>query len=256
MDHPITCYVRSPTVLPFGDDPLTKWHTDDSVLGVFSSVHEVLEVFKRSHSYHQYPSYHHYPMESLVFRYGIRYEDNDIDAELVRRTVVIKGIPSNFTIAQLLSEIRGGQIFSATLMNTTTMLGHESAMVTFVTAQGAQTFVNTLACGDCGLLSLMGLNAVVLGAPTFPMNETLKDRIMRGKLTRCIRVEGKKMKKAIRKLNKRTPRETEFICVDRGTESILEFPSVKMADWAFDVLTEDPYFSFSDVRFFPDPCDA
>ncbi|KAJ5731877.1 hypothetical protein N7493_003358 [Penicillium malachiteum] len=247
-------YVRSPTVLPFGEDPETKWHTEGSVLGIFSSVHEVLEAFMRAGGSRRTPT-------SLLFEYGIRYDEN-VDMEHACRTVVIKGIPSKFTITQLLSEIRGGQIFSATLMNTTAMLGLESAMVTFVTAQGAKSFVNMLARGDCGLLSLMGLNARVLGSPTFPMSEDLVARITRGKLTRCLRVERSKVKKAVRKLNKSAKCNIEFTCVDRGSESylgpecVLEFPSVKMADWAHYVLTEDPVFEFSEVRFFPDPCDA
>ncbi|KAJ5640894.1 hypothetical protein N7528_000519 [Penicillium herquei] len=241
-------------MLPFGKDPSTKWHTEGSVLGLFSSIHEVLEAFKRAGGSRQH-------FTSLLFEYGIRYEE-DVDMELDCRTVVIKGIPSKFTITQLLSEIRGGQIFSATLMNTTASLGLESAMVTFVTAQGAKTFVNMLARGDCGLLSLMGLNAIVLGSPTFPMNENLGARIARGKLTRCLRIDRSKAKKAMRKLSKNAKCNIEFACVDRGSESylgpgcILEFPSIKMADWAYEVLTEDPVFEFSEVRFFPDPCDA
>ncbi|KAI9822066.1 MAG: hypothetical protein M1826_000574 [Phylliscum demangeonii] len=70
------------------------------------------------------------------FKYGIRYNLDDI-----QRTVIISQLPSGITLDSLLSHIRGGQIYSAVILDTRSLTGSMTSLIIFVDPNSAANFV-------------------------------------------------------------------------------------------------------------------
>ena len=87
------------------------------------------------------------PQDALfpgLFRHGIRYCPSPKEQNAFR-TVSVMNLPCNISMAQFLSKVRGGTLVSAILLNTVSITGHFSALITFMQEKDARAFEESTA---------------------------------------------------------------------------------------------------------------
>ncbi|KAI4168977.1 MAG: hypothetical protein LQ343_006008 [Gyalolechia ehrenbergii] len=194
-----------------------------------------------------------------LFKYGIRYRPEPTETNLYR-TVVVDNLPANITLFVLLQHVKGGAVADAKLLDTTSINGGSTAMITFVHEHGAKAFENR---AYHHTLEFDGIRARVtlLPTPSYPIPGNLQAAILRHKYTRCLQIEN--FPRGIK------PAELGFdlrVCDVMSTHRIeskrmrpdgvleLRFTSIGNAGRAYGKLTTWRRYQQCIVRFAPDPC--
>lgn len=199
---------------------------------------------------HQYPD---------LFRYGTRFRPEPTERDIYR-TVLVDNLPSTLRLFTLLQLVKGGPVLDAKLLNTVSINGKLSAMITFVHEYGANAFVNGT-CSQPLVFDAIQARVTLLPTPTYPMSKNLRTAIIVHSHTRCLEVQN--FPKGIK------PAELERdlrICETMTTHRIeskrmrsdgvleLRFSSIRYAGQAYGLLTTRMRYRQCTVRFSPDPC--
>jgi len=197
---------------------------------------------------------------NMFFQWGSRYIPSP-DADNVYRAVVIEELPLHVTLDQILLRIHGGQIYSASLFDTTplTLTGSPTAMITFVNQDGALAFLRRVAReGFYVGFALARVRPVP--TPTYLMSTTMEDFILRRGGTRCLVVKSRHpmIKKSLHSALAKSSFSTHVECFgDRDGEGVVtvRFHSIGMAMRAYEFLSSQDIFK-GKVKFETDPCSA
>lgn len=196
--------------------------------------------------------------DNPFFRLGLRYipppgRDN------VFRTVIIDALPRWATLDQILPRVRGGAIFSASLLDTSTISGSPSAMIVFAHQSGALNFLRRVE-RDGFFVGFCPVGVRPVPTPTYPMPRDLETQMKSHGRTRCLTISSRSpialKRETYRVLS--TTRIKGFVeCFgERDTERqiTVRFHSVRVASMACNALTNDPVFKGAFVQSTPDPC--
>ena len=179
----------------------------------------------------------------------------------VFRTLVISNLPQSATMTELLDKIRGGVVLDAKLLDTSSITGGKTALVTFLQEQAAkalQTYVKEHPITIGNRLA----HVAVVQTPTWPISPIYETaRLLNGGGTRCLEVS-----KYPRHISPRDLRRHLHLCSvitwdriecmtlrDDGVLAV-RFESTASAADARRVFTTHPAFGGCAVRFAPDPC--
>ncbi|KAL8800582.1 MAG: hypothetical protein Q9182_005093 [Xanthomendoza sp. 2 TL-2023] len=196
------------------------------------------------------------------FKFGIRFHPSSVMEDNFR-TVIIDNLPPTLSISTLLSQVRGGAILDIKLLNTTTIHGHSSALITFVHEHAAKTFEERARTTP---LHFNGVQArvVLLPTPTWPIPDNIHTGISQHGHTRCIQIHHPPasnitpldIEHALQTCRSITPNRIERSRkkVHANNDTLeLHFTSIKHAVTAHTILSQHTGCT---VTFIPDPCAA
>lgn len=194
-----------------------------------------------------------------VFKYGICYSPGPSVRD-VYRTVSISGLASTVTMTALLEKVRGGVVVSAKLLDTTTITGSNTALITFLHEQAAMLFEDH-AIQQSLTFAEHRVKVKLLSKPTWPTPIPLRKAIYDHGHTRCLTIRNFPRNISPEALR----RDLRVCCVmvtDRiesmnmGTDGVLElrFESIWTAGKAYGILTSWRVYRQCKVEFSPDPC--
>ncbi|KAJ5108291.1 hypothetical protein N7456_004966 [Penicillium angulare] len=193
--------------------------------------------------------------DNLLLRHGIRYIPSAEPSASTMRTVLIYGVPSDSKLTEVLSWVRGGQVLTASLMNTTPIMGYETAMVTFVAGESCLRYEEMLAYYGNTLIP-DGVAVGFLEEPTYPISRQIQQAIEKKQATRCLLMLGRieDAHRALRKLKRKLPCKEYVDCIPKKKQRVFHFPSIMLALWAYEELCKDSEFGPQSVCFHEDPC--
>lgn len=192
-----------------------------------------------------------------VFQWGLRYIPGP-GSDNIFRTVIIDMLPTTATLDRILLHIRGGAIFSASLMDTSTITGCPTAMITFVHQTGAVNFLRRVA-RDGFYVGISRVQVRPVPTPTYLMATETETQIYRLGRTRCLSLVSrlKGLKKAIHQVLSQSRLRHYVECFgehDPDGEVTVRFHSVRMAGVAYMALATDPKLKGVAVKPAADPC--
>ncbi|GFG22661.1 uncharacterized transporter C1002.16c [Aspergillus udagawae] len=117
-----------------------------------------------------------------IFQYGLRYIPAGRESN-VFRTVRIEKLASNVTLSQVLPSVPG-EIYSASLCNTSPITGYNTSIIVFVFERDALDFVRK---SKEGLpLGFCVANVALVHTPTYPMTSQMSQYTFHQGYTRCL----------------------------------------------------------------------
>ncbi|KAJ5541800.1 hypothetical protein N7494_006876 [Penicillium frequentans] len=188
----------------------------------------------------------------LNLQYGVPMTLGRNDGD-VYRTVAIEGMPNNYGATRILSLIRGGAVYSFHL-DPTPGRSWMTALIVFVTESGADAFIE-YSRGSHFALTSGGAQAMKLANPTYPMPLPLLECPM----TRCLVIRNG-LHRTVQSRLANWPNAGNLIAAEAHTgvsgERVLQFFSVRAANWVFRRLSECEEFNSTTLDFAPDPAAA
>lgn len=178
----------------------------------------------------------------------------------VFRTLVISNLPQAATMTELLDKIRGGVVVDAKLLDTSSITGGKTALVTFLHEQAAkalQTYVKEHPITIGNRLA----HVSVVQTPTWPIPPNYETALLNGGGTRCLEVRKYPRHISPRDLRRHlhlrsviTWDRIECMALRDDGALAVRFESTASAADARGVFTTHPAFRGCAVRFAPDPC--
>lgn len=197
--------------------------------------------------------------DNSFFQWGLRYMPSPLTAsDNAYRTVTIDHLPPQVTLDQILPRIRGGAIYSATLLDTKSITQGVTALVSFVHQEGAVAFLQRVA-QEGFFIGFRPAKVHPVPTPTYVMSADMERQIFRLGRTRCVVVSSPRarLKRFLHTMLFKSPCSRHVECFGLkdppGTVTV-QFFSIKMARLAFDLLTEHPSFDDCTLQFGVDPC--
>ena len=194
-----------------------------------------------------------------MFKYGICYTPGSSVRDIYR-TISISGLPSTITMNASLKKVRGGMIVSAILLDTTTITGSHTALVTFLHEHSAVLFKD-YAVQHPAKFSGHGVKVELLSKPTWPMPISLRKAIYEHGHTRCLHVHYFPCNISPEDLRRDlcvypAMRSDRIESMDLRGDNVLElqFKSIGEAGKAYRFLTTRRNYQQCKVEFAPDPC--
>ncbi|KAL2046227.1 hypothetical protein N7G274_001674 [Stereocaulon virgatum] len=178
----------------------------------------------------------------------------------IYRTVKLCGLPSTVMMKGLLDRVRGGMVVDVKLLDTATMTGGKTALVTFLREHAAmayEEFAQDHSLDFDGAVAQI----TVINTPTWPIPMKLRKNIQALSYTRCLEIQNfprnvlpsaLKQELAVSPVLKYNGLESMSMSGD-GTLG-LRFSSVKFAVRASAMFGLKPRYRKCSVRFAPDPC--
>ena len=190
---------------------------------------------------------------------GICFHPYDSDEQDSYRTVIISGLPLDYTMTQILNEVRGGMVLEAKSLDTTTITGSKSVMLTFVKGIAA-TSLEAHAKRYGFFVSGQQVHVSLVQTPTTPMSKKIHDGIKTSYHTRCLDVRDfpRKITPQALRYDLKPMKTSTFDLIESmsmNAEGVLElrFLSIDAAVNAFYHLTARKY-SQCQVEYGKDPC--
>ncbi|EAS27353.3 uncharacterized protein CIMG_09958 [Coccidioides immitis RS] len=195
-----------------------------------------------------------------LFDDGLVYEPREGDANIYR-TVAILGLPGNIDMKTFLKGIRGGDVYSAYLHNTSQLSGSHMGIVTFNFQVHAVAYTE-FAAKNGVYFNGKRAKVVLFKTPTYPIPQIMERNIFEFGHTRCVTIRGeydperytmvaKFMKDNIRMSFDLGDRMVEN---DTETEITIRFNSIRAAGAAMEKLERFPLLAECDMYFDRDPC--
>ncbi|KAI9842450.1 MAG: hypothetical protein M1837_007119 [Sclerophora amabilis] len=193
------------------------------------------------------------------FRYGIRFTPNHNESS-VFRTVLFENLPVDVTSKVLLESVRGGMILSCRMLNTITITGSKSAMVTFLRAFPATAYVEHVRRFPLKLGGQIA-RVTLISTPTWPLAINLSKAIFDHGHTRCLLIHdfpSKVSETALRRDLRAHPAldidMIEHMELRQDRTMYLRFTSIADAGKAFGRFTSMFCYRDLKVEFDRDPC--
>lgn len=177
----------------------------------------------------------------------------------IYRTVVIYNLLVERTIIEVLNEVRGGMILDAKLLDTTSITGSKSVMLTFVEGNAAMGFKEHV---NSHGLSIAGSKAhcYLVQVPTRRITLGLRRGISGHGHTRCLQVRNfprhitpEELRSDLRPYKNSNVDYIESMIMD-ATVLKLHFLSVSAAQYTFDFLALNNKYRKCLVKYAVDPC--
>ena len=194
-----------------------------------------------------------------LFNYGIRYMPRRNERDIYR-TIIISNLPSNTTLMMLLSKVRGGMVIDAKLLNTSSITGGQTALVTFLHEYSAKAYKDH-AKKHPVMFGNVASPINIASTPTWPMPFNLRNMIYQNGRTRCFEVQN--LPSSISPSVLKADLNHSSILTSNGLESMrmngnrilgLRFASVVSAGSAAAMFQNAFRYSGCKVNFLPDPC--
>lgn len=178
----------------------------------------------------------------------------------VFRTLVISNLPQSATTTEFLERIRGGVVVDAKLLDTFSITGGKTALVTFLHEQAAKALQIHLKQHPI-IIGNRVAHATVLKTPTWPISSAYEQVLVEGKETRCLEVSRypchispHDLRGHLRICSVITTDRIEYMNLRDDGVLRLRFESTACAAKARGVLASHSAFQGCAVRFVPDPC--
>ncbi|KAF7114490.1 hypothetical protein CNMCM5793_008794 [Aspergillus hiratsukae] len=190
------------------------------------------------------------PVSDLwIFQYGLRYIPAGGEPNIFR-TVRIEKLTSNMTLSQILPSVPG-EIYSASLCNTSPITGYNTVIVVFMLEKDALNFVQT---SKEGLpLGFCVASVTLIHTPTYPMTTEMSQLIHEKGYTRCLVISN--LRGSLRGIIHRELRRSgyykyiERVGEGQGGDVYVRFYSIKIAAAAYDLIQGDPSFERCSIKF-------
>lgn len=175
------------------------------------------------------------------------------------RTLVISNLPHAATMTALLDQVRGGVIFDAKLLNTTTITGGKTALVTFLHQRNAEAF-EAHAKRHPIIIQDRTVTVTILKTANWP--SPLSQRAMlEGNRTRCLEVTEyprhvtcSDLRRKLRVCSVMKVDRIEHVALRYDGVLALRFDSIADAWKAQGMFASSQEFRGCVVRFAIDPC--
>lgn len=175
------------------------------------------------------------------------------------RTLVISNLPHAATMTALLDQVRGGVIFDAKLLNTTTITGGKTALVTFLHQRNAEAF-EAHAKRHPIIIQDRIVTVTILKTANWP--SPLSQRAMlEGNRTRCLEVTEyprhvtcSDLRRKLRVCSVMKVDRIEHVALRYDGVLALRFDSIADAWKAQGMFASSQEFRGCVVRFATDPC--
>lgn len=191
------------------------------------------------------------PVSDLwIFQYGLRYIPAGTEPNIFR-TVRIEKLASNVTLSQVLPSVRG-EIYSASLCNTSPVTGYNTAIVVFVLEKDTLDFVQK---SKEGLpLGFCVASVALIHTPTYPVTTEMSQLIHQKGYTRCLVISNlrRSLREEIYRVLKRSAYCNYIESVEEGQvvgDVYVRFYSIKMAAAAYDLFHGHPSFERCSIKF-------
>ncbi len=117
-----------------------------------------------------------------LFRFGLRFDPDNSRPDIFR-TVIISGLPPAITMIRLLDRVRGGMVVEANILDTMSIIGGKSALVTFQKEPAAFAFT-AFARKHPIIYDGVVVKVNVVSTPTWPMPTNVFNSIEKSNATR------------------------------------------------------------------------
>jgi hypothetical protein len=195
------------------------------------------------------------------FRYGIQYVPSASDSNYLR-TVMVTNLPLDTELRDVLTRVKGGEVLSASLLDTGKLMGNLSARVVFRHEAAAEEYAlyardHPIRFGD----GEKQAEVTLIETPTYPLNPRASARLQAHQQTRCLSLPNFPTTFSLNSLERnlscgngiRAEMLVEMWIDEVGTLH-LQFSSVEEAGKAFGILGAWQMYRGLDVRFEQDPC--
>ncbi|MCJ1462725.1 hypothetical protein MMC07_001328 [Pseudocyphellaria aurata] len=193
------------------------------------------------------------------FHHGLQFNPPS-ESRNVFRTLLISNLPQSATMTKLLEKVRGGVVVDAKLLDTFSITGGKTALVTF-SDQGAAKALRVYLEQHPITMSKRVAHVMVLKTPTWPMSGVCQKVIFDGGGTRCLEVS--KYPRHVSPIDLRrhlclcsVTTLDRIECMNLGKDGVLSlrFESTASAIAARDVFDSHWAFRGCVVQYAPDPC--
>jgi hypothetical protein len=204
------------------------------------------------------------------FRYGISYRPSSSDSNYLR-TVMLTNLPLEAELRDVLARVRGGEVLSASLLDTRSITSSLSARIVFRHEAAAEEYV--LYCSQHPLAfpststpesdssTSSPATVTLLSTPTYPLNPRTLGRLNSHSQTRCLSLPffppSFPLNELERQLSAGNGRRADMLIqmwIDEDGTLHLHFSDVRSADVAYKILTHFPAYRGLEVLFSDDPC--
>jgi hypothetical protein len=204
------------------------------------------------------------------FRYGISYHPSSSDYNYLR-TVMLTNLPVDTELRDVLARVRGGEVVSASLLDTRSITSSLSARIVFRHEAAAEEYA--LYCGQHPLAfpsastsesdssTSSPATVTLLSTPTYPLNPRTLGRLISHAQTRCLSLPSFPPSSSLngleRQLSAGNGRRADMLVemwIDEDGTLRLHFSDVLSADAAYRILTHFPAYRCLHVLFSDDPC--
>ncbi|MCJ1402147.1 hypothetical protein MMC11_005366 [Xylographa trunciseda] len=188
-----------------------------------------------------------------MFRYGIRYEPPANQTNIFKM-VSIMNLPTDISLNELMSKIRGGTVVSCRLLDTTKITGRFSALVRFLHEHEALAYDEFAAAHPIVFRGSRAYTAMVK-TPSWPLSLPHDKAIFNHQHTRCLEVVNFPRKISPAQLT----RDLRYGAIEHKEmrkDGILElrFASIDHAGRAYGLLTTSYTYRQCGISFGKDPC--
>ena len=194
-----------------------------------------------------------------IFRFGIRYKPSPNEANFYR-TISIMNLPPNLTISALLGKVRGGLVLSVELLDTASITGSFSALVTFLHESSAIA-LEEFAMENPIYFGAQRAEVKLLNTPTWPLRIPLRVAIFDHGHTRCIEIcnfprhiSPSTLRHDLRSHKVMDADSIEYMHMRGNGVLELRFTSIAAAGKAYGILTGWRPYQQCRVFFSKDPC--
>lgn len=229
-------------------------HTPVKLYDSETERQDVINAHRRQSGSHsnerKYPDY---------FKHGLQYNPAPGSWNTFR-TLLISDLPQEATMTAILDQVKGGVVVDAKLLNTSTITGGKTALVTFLHERSASALV---AHAENHPITLNNQTARVsfLKTPTWPDRQLSQKVVFDGARTRCLevskyprRVSPSELRRQLRVCSVMKSNRIEFMELRDNDVLSLRFTSTTYAGQAHRIITAYRAFRGCVVQFAPDPC--
>jgi hypothetical protein len=221
---------------------------------------EAVEIHMRSDSSRTRDSEMRFPE---FFRYGISYRPSSTDSNFLR-TVMLGNLPVVTEMRDVLARIRGGEVLSASLLDTVKITGSMSARVVFRYEASAKEYVlyakqHPIVFGDGD--EEQEAEVTLLNTPTYPPSPRFLSRLYSHGQSRCISIPSFPSSLSLTALERHLSSNNRVrasmlveMWIDESGTLHLQFSDVSWAGAAYGILTHHSSYRGLDVLFSDDPC--
>lgn len=178
----------------------------------------------------------------------------------VFRTLIISNLPQSATMTKVLDKVRGGVVVDAKLLDTFSITGGKTALVTFLHERVAKAIQIYFEQHPTAIDTEIA-QATVLKTPTWPISRVCEKALFNGKTTRCLEVSRyprhispRNLRRHLRICSVMTLDRVEYMKLRDDGVLALRFESAACAINAHGILTSHSVFGGCAVQFVPDPC--
>ena len=194
-----------------------------------------------------------------LFRHGIHFNPDPSERDIYR-TALVSGIPVTATMNALLSQVRGGLVVSANLLDTVNITGSQTALIAFRHEHEASAFEDHARNWPI-FFGNKSTRVELVRTPTWPIALNLRKAIDVHQHTRCLEVRKfprqitpEALRSDLRSYESMKANAIEYMKMRSDGVLELQFSSIYQAGRAFGVLTCFRAYRQCSTTFAPDPC--